>query len=112
MGIETPDSGTHAQRFSEEQQRSFVLARLRSYGPAFDDELIAECFTRDPGARVAELNAQGHHIETMRAYRLRCGGRHGWSALYVMRVKDAVTGTVLAAPVPVGHGPVLERWAP
>ncbi len=95
---------------SDEQQRAFVLARLRSNGPAFTHELIAECMTPNPAARVAELNADGHHIEALRCFRWLPDGSQGWAVLYVMRVKCAKTGAVIAAPVPVGFGPVLERW--
>lgn len=100
------------QPFPEVQQ-SLVLARLRSYGPAFDHELIAECLAPDPGAVVAELNAQGYHVEALRAFRpLPPAGCLGWAVLYVLRVKCARTGALIAAPVPVGAGPVLERWNP
>lgn len=97
---------------SPELQQSFVLARLRSNGPAFDHELIAECQTPDPGAVVAALNAQGHHIEALRCFRWLPDGSQGWAALFVMRVKCEQTGAVIPAPVPVGFGPVRERWNP
>lgn len=96
---------------SRELQHSFVLARLRACGPAFDHELTAECQTPDPGAVVAELNAQGHHIESLRCYRPLPSGCMGWAVLYVMRVKCPETGAEFAAPVPVGFGRALERWA-
>lgn len=98
---------------SQELQQSLVLARLRSYGPAFDHELIAECLTPEPGAVVAALNAQGYHIEALRAFRpLPPAGCLGWVLLYVLRVKCERTGAVIPAPVPVGFGPVRERWNP
>lgn len=97
--------------FSTEQQREFVLARLRSYGPAFEHELAAECFTASPALRVSELVMDGYHIDTLRSYRRLPEGSMGWTVLYVLRVKDARTGEVMPAPVPIGHGPVLERWA-
>jgi hypothetical protein len=97
---------------SDEQQRAFVLARLRSYGPAFTHDLIAECLTPNPAVRVAELNAAGHHIEALRSFRRLPDGSEGWAVLYVLRVKCAKTGAVIAAPVPLGAGPVLERWDP
>ena len=98
---------------SRELQQSLVLARLRSYGPAFDHELIAECLAPDPGTLVAELIADGYHVEALRAFRpLPPAGCRGWAVLYVLRVKCAKTGAVIAAPVPVGFGPVRERWNP
>jgi len=88
-----------------------VLARLRSYGPAFDRELIAECLAPDPGAVVAELNAQGYHIETLQTFRPLPTGCMGWARLYVLRVKCERTGAVIPAPVPEGFGRVVEQWA-
>lgn len=107
------DTTPHAAampRHSDEQQRAFVLARLRSYGPTFAHELIAECLTPNPAARAAELNADGHHIEALRSFRWLPDGSEGWAVLYVLRVKCAKTGAVIATPVPLGAGPVLERW--
>jgi len=95
-----------------EQQRAHVLARLRSCGPAFDHELIAECLTPNPAERVAELIADGYHVEALRCFRWLPDGSQGWTVLYVLRVKCAKTGAVIAAPVPVGFGPVRERWNP
>lgn len=103
-------SGTAMPRHSKEQQQAFVLARLRSYGPTFDYEFVGEGWSHEPSARVAELNADGHHIEALRCFRLLPYGHKGWAVLYVMRVKCPKTGAVIAAPVPLGTGPVLERW--
>lgn len=104
-------SGTSGHRHLNEQQRAFVLARLRSYGPTFDYELVVEGWASDPATRVAELCAEGYHIEALRTFRRLPDGSDGWAVLYVMRVKDAKTGTVIAAPAPLGMGPALERWA-
>ncbi|MFC7433586.1 helix-turn-helix domain-containing protein [Hydrogenophaga bisanensis] len=98
------------QRHSEEQQRAFVLSHLRSYGPAFGHELASHCLTTNPAARVAELNAEGYRIETLRSYRRLPDGSDGWAMLYVLRVKCIKTGAEITAPVPFGAGPVLERW--
>lgn len=102
--------GTAGPRQSTENELQFVLSRLRSYGPAFDFELIAEGCTANPAERVAELNAQGYHVEALRTYHERNGAPRAWAVLYVLRVKDAQTGAVIAAPVPLGVGRVLERW--
>lgn len=109
------DTTPHAAavpRHPDEQQRAFVLARLRRCGPAFAHELIAEGMTPNPAARVAELNADGHHIEALRSFPRLPDGSDGWAVLYVLQVKCAKTGAVIAAPVPLGAGPVLERWNP
>lgn len=95
-----------------EQQKAYLLARLRCCGPAFTHELIAECWTPDPAALVAELNADGYHIEALQCFRWLPDGSQGWAVLYVMRVKCPNTGSVFAAPVPVGFGWAQERWAP
>ncbi len=102
--------GATAARHSHEQQRTFILAWLRSYGPAFGHELIAGGWTTDPAARVAELCAEGFHIEALRTYRPAPDGSGAWAVLYVMRLKDPQTGAVIAAPAPLGMGPMLERW--
>lgn len=99
-------------RHCKEQQYAYMLARMRCFGPVFDHELIEEGYTQSPAARVAELNADGYHIEALRRYRRLPDGSHGWAMLYVMRVKHYGTGEVIATPVPVGFGYTLERWAP
>lgn len=104
-------SHTAAPRHCAENEQQLVLSRLRSYGPAFDFELIAEGCTANPAARVAELIAQGYRVESLRTYHERNGGPRAWALLYVLRVKCAKTGVVFAAPVPLGAAPVLERWA-
>lgn len=95
-----------------EQQQAYVLARLRSYGPSFDFELRSEGWTPAPAARVAELCAAGYHIDALKSWRRLPDGSDGWAVLYVMWVKDAKTGAVIAAPAPLGMGPVREQWAP
>jgi|GEM_PF-6146029 hypothetical protein len=88
-----------------------MLARLRSYGPSFDYEFIAEGWSTNPAARVAELNASGHHIEALRCFRWLPNGAQGWATLFVMRVKCDKTGVVMATPVPASsYGWERERW--
>ncbi len=95
--------------FSIEQQQAFVLARLRSYGPAFDYELKAECYAPDPTARVAELIEQGYRIDALKSFRTLPDGALGWTLLYVLRVKRMDNGAVVSAPAGVGIYAV-ERW--
>ena len=99
-----------ASHFSHEQQRLFMLAQLRSYGPAFDYELIASGKVRDPSDRAAELRAEGFHIEALRRYRPAHETPSGWAILYVLRVKHPDTGEVIAAPVSVGMPVPIEKW--
>lgn len=92
-------------------EKSRVLAYLRACGPAFDQELISEGLAADPDARIAQLVADGYHIETMKAYRnggIAFGRR--WLSLYVLRLKHPETGAVIAAPAPIGAAPMLEKW--
>lgn len=103
-------NGAMTPRHSHAQQRAHILARLRSFGPSFDHELIAEGWTADPAARVAELCAEGYHIEKLRTYRPAPDGHRAWTVLYVMRVKHPETGAVIAAPAPLGVGAMLEQW--
>jgi hypothetical protein len=93
-----------------ENQQDRILARLRSYGPAFDFELVAECCVHDPDARITELCTAGYHIETLRVYRLLQERGRAWSRLYVMRGLHKESGTIIPAPWPLGVGRVLERW--
>lgn len=97
MGSKALAAGAAGGAFSTEQQRAFVLARLRSNGPAFEHELAAECFTPSPALRVSELAKDGYHIEALRCFRWLSDGHQGWTVLYVLRVKDARTGEVMPA---------------
>lgn len=99
-----------SSRYPREQQWAFILARLRSYGPAFGCELIDECRVTDPAARVKELCAEGYHIEVMRAYRAGPDGSRSWDALYAMQLKDPDTGALSWAPAPLGTSRLCEQW--
>jgi len=93
-----------------EQQRCRVLARLRSYGPAFASELIAEGLTAEPAGCVAKLCAVGYHIESLRTFRTLPNGFQRWDMLFVMRVKNGDTGAVIATPLPTGSLAHIEKW--
>lgn len=96
-----------------EAQKTHVLARLRAYGPAFDQELEYECGVPvpDPASVVVELQADGYCIETLRCYReVYPGGPRQWANLRVMRVRLEDTGEVVATPVQPGMGHGVELW--
>jgi hypothetical protein len=105
-------SGVSVKHCDYEQQRCRVLARLRSYGPTFANELIAEGLTDDPFRCVASLCTEGYHIESLRTFRSLPDGSQRWDVLLVMRVKNSDTGAVIATPVPVGSFAHFEKWKP
>ncbi len=92
------------------QQCAFMLARLRSYGPAFDYELKAENGVAEPHACAGELSANGYHIDFLRRFEPSGRGAGRWVTLFVLRIKRIDTGEVIAAPLPVGVSGRVEQW--
>lgn len=88
----------------------FMLARLRSYGPAFDYELKAENGVVEPHACAGELSANGYHVDVLRRFEPSGCGAGRWVTLFVLRIKRKDTGEVIAAPLPVGVCGCVEQW--
>ncbi len=87
-----------------------MLARLRSYGPAFDYELKAENGVAEPHACAGELLANGFHVDVLRRFEPSGRGAGRWVTLFVLRIKRKDTGEVIAAPLPVGVCGYVEQW--
>jgi Helix-turn-helix domain len=68
-------------------QRAAIIARLER-GTATGAQLQKECNSPDPTARIHELRAQGHDIETCWIDQINPDGSTNRVGLYVLRVKD------------------------
>lgn len=96
-----------------ETKKSLVLARLRSYGPAFDFELMCECFVKmeRPQLVIEKLVADGYRIDHMRCYREAAPGEsRKWVSMYALRVRLVETGEVATAPSLPDAGLSVEIW--